>query len=211
MYEPVHFRIDDVPTLHAFIRERPLGLLIRTQDGRASADAIPFLLDTEAGGLGRLKAHVARANPLWREADEAEVLVVFQGHDHYVSPGWYPSKAETGRVVPTWNYAMAQARGRLVARQDRAWLEAQASALTDQHERSFSPAWAMDDAPADFRDAQMAAIVGIEIEITDLRGKFKLSQNKSGADRRGVEGALAETNRSPDALRLMRSRAGTVD
>lgn len=209
MYEPFHFRVEDVPALQAFIGRRTLGLLILSREGVLTADPVPFVLDTEEGAFGRLRAHVARANPLWRTADGAEALVVFQGPDHYVSPGWYPSKAETGRVVPTWNYVMAQARGRLTVRDDRDWIAAQARALTDARERGLSPAWSVDDAPAAFMESQMAAVVGIEIMICDLRGKFKLSQNRSAADREGVTAGLAASGGAAEMLAFMTPQEGS--
>ena len=202
MYEPVHFRVEDHETLVAFIGAHPLGLLVIAREGRASADAIPFIF--EAGGsVGRLRAHVARANPLWRDADGREALVVFRGPDHYVSPGWYPSKAEHGKVVPTWNYAMVQARGVIRVRDAKDWVRGQIGALTDQHERGSSKPWRVEDAPAHYMNSQMAAIVGVEIELAELKGKFKLSQNRDDKDREGVEAALAASGDHPEALELM--------
>ncbi len=203
MYEPPHFIVEDREALHAFIRAHPLGLLVIAREGRASADAVPFLLDAATEPHGRLRAHVARANPLWRDADGREALVVFRGPDHYVSPGWYPSKAEHGKVVPTWNYAMVQARGTVRVRDSKDWIRGQVGELTQTHEREFERPWAVEDAPRPYMEAQMSAIVGIEIEVSELKGKFKLSQNRSDADRRGVETALAGRGEQIEALELM--------
>ena len=203
MYEPLHFRVEDRAALAAFIRAHPLGLLVIARDGRAEADPIPFLYE-DGQPHGRLRAHVARANPLWRDADGREALVVFRGPDHYVSPNWYPSKADHGKVVPTWNYAMVQARGVVRIRDAREWVRGQVADLTDAHERASAAPWRVDDAPASYIEAQTAAIVGIEIEVAELKGKFKLSQNRPEADRRGVEAALARRGDQAEALELMK-------
>lgn len=204
MYEPVHFRIEDRAALSAFVRAHALGLLVIARDGRASADAIPFIFE-DCEPVGRLRAHVARANPLWRDADGCEALVIFRGPDHYVSPSWYPSKAEHGKVVPTWNYAMVQARGLVRVHDSKGWVGGQIGELTAQHERDFAKPWAVDDAPASYIEGQVAAIVGVEIELTELKGKFKLSQNRPEQDRNGVEAALAQRGDQSDALELMKS------
>lgn len=189
MYLPAHFEETRSDLLHAAIREHPLATLIRTDPaGALQADALPMLLDAEAG---MLRGHVARANPLWREADGREVLVVFQGAQGYVSPNWYPSKAEHGKVVPTWNYVVVQARGRLRAIDDAAWLRGFVTRLTDRFEASMQPApWQVGDAPADYIDSMLRAIVGIEVQIDSLVGKWKVSQNRSAADRAGVGAGL---------------------
>ena len=187
MYEPPFHREEDLAALHALIRARPLGLLISHGPQGLLANAIPFLIDPEAGKLGTLRAHMARANGQWRDLAEApEALVVFQGAEHYISPSWYATKRETGKVVPTFNYVMVQARGpaRVIADDD--WLKRQIEALTRSREESRERPWAVSDAPADFIAAQRKAIVGVEIEIADIRGKWKTSQNCSAADRAGV-------------------------
>ena len=192
MYLPAHFDEKRLDVLHALVRRHPFGLLVtQTADG-PSANGIPFLLDPDgAAGLGTLRGHVARANPVWREAaTDVPSLVVFQGPDAYVSPGWYPTKAEHGKVVPTWNYVMVQARGRLRAVDDKAWLRAFVTRLTDHHEGGRAAPWAVTDAPADFVEATLGAIVGIEIPLSSLVGKWKVSQNRSAADRAGVAAGL---------------------
>jgi transcriptional regulator len=159
-----------------------------------------------------LRAHVARANPLWREArTDLESLVVFQGPQTYISPAWYPSKAEHGKVVPTWNYIMVQGRGRLRAIEDAAWLHTFVSRLTDHHEAERAKSggaaapkpWAVTDAPADYIDGMLRAIVGIEIVLTSFVGKWKTSQNRPEADRQGVARGLAEVPGS-DAAAMAR-------
>ena len=193
MYLPTHFSETRPAVLRAFVRDHPLGLLVtQNRSGDVDANSIPFVLDAEGDAAGVLRAHVARANPLWQTArDDVDALVVFQGPHGYVSPAWYPSKAEHGKVVPTWNYVMVQARGRLRAIDDRAWLRDFVSRLTDRHERGRSDPWAVSDAPADFVETMLGAIVGIEITLTSLVGKWKVSQNRSAADRAGVVEGIA--------------------
>ena len=191
MYLPAHFAETRPEVLGGFISAQPFGLLITPgADGRPEADGVPFVLDADpAGGPGVLRTHVARANPVWQRAG-AESLVVFQGAHGYVSPAWYPSKAEHGKVVPTWNYVTVHARGRLVAIEDPAWLHAFVSRLTDRHEGSREAPWAVSDAPAAFVSTMVGAIVGIEIVLTSLTGKWKVSQNRAASDRAGVVSGL---------------------
>ena len=192
MYLPKHFEEARPEVLHAMIRANPLGMLVTLDDAGLQANTIPFVLDPDpAGGPGILRAHVARANPLWRETrGDVESLVVFQGEQAYISPGWYPSKAEHGKVVPTWNYVMVQARGTLRAIDDAAWLHAFVTRLTDRHEAVQAKPWAVSDAPPEFVDTMVRAIVGIELTLTALTGKWKVSQNRSAADRAGVSRGL---------------------
>ena len=206
MYLPEAFAERDPARLAGFLAEFPLGLLVASalasdgSPGQAhaagpSAHLVPFEYlppahaDAQGGG-GLLRAHVARANPVWREAAGTQVLVVFQGPQAYVSPSAYPGKAAHGKVVPTWNYAMVQARGALRVVDDAAWLRAQVAALTAKHEASRPVPWSPDDAPQDYIDALLRAIVGIEIAVTALVGKWKLGQNRPVEDQRGVLEAL---------------------
>jgi transcriptional regulator len=192
MYLPVHFEETRPDVLAAAIRAHSLGLLCRNGPQGLTADSIPFLLDTTREPHGALRAHVARANPLWRElADGDEVLVVFQGPQHYITPAWYETKQETGKVVPTWNYVMVQARGRIKIHDEFGFIDHQIRALTETHEAGRAHAWAVDDAPEAFIQQQMRAIVGIEIAITQLTGKWKVSQNRPVADRAGVVAGLS--------------------
>jgi transcriptional regulator len=191
MYLPAHFEESRIDVLHALIRRHPLGLLVTQDPAGLAANSIPFLVDPGPGPFGTLRAHVARANPVWREARmDADSLVVFQGPQAYVSPGWYASKAESGKVVPTWNYVVVQARGRLRIVDDAAWLRTLVGRLTDTHEASRPTPWKVGDAPADYVATMLRAIVGIEIEITALAGKWKVSQNRHAADRAGVAQGL---------------------
>jgi len=187
MYEPLLHRQDDLEAQHALIRSHPLGLLISHGAQGLEANSIPFLIDPAASRLGTLQAHMARANGQWRALLEAdEVLVIFQGADHYITPSWYATKRETGRVVPTWNYVMVQVRGRPRVIEDAAWLRAQIEALTNRQEGGRAAPWAVGDAPEAFVDAQIKAIIGLEVEITHIAGKWKASQNRPAADRAGV-------------------------
>lgn len=184
MYVPPHFRIEERAEQFALIRARPLGLLVTNGAGGLMANPAPFQLDEEAGVL---RAHLARANPQWREADGArEALVVFQDVDAYVTPAWYPTKRETGKVVPTWNYSAVHVYGALRAIDDRDWLRKLVGELTDRHEATRSTPWKVEDAPADYIDVMLRGIVGIEVQVARIEAKAKLSQNRNEADRTGV-------------------------
>jgi transcriptional regulator len=194
MYAPRHFEETRPEVLHELVRTHPFGLLV-TQDtqGELAANAVPFLLEHDDAGRAVLRAHVARANPLWQAARrDVDSLVVFQGPQAYVSPGWYATKAEHGKVVPTWNYVMVQARGRLQVHEDAPWLLSLVTRLTQRHEAALPRPWAVTDAPADFIDGMLRAIVGIEIPVDALVGKWKVSQNRSSADRAGVAAGLRQ-------------------
>lgn len=209
MYEPTHFVEDNLETIHALIRAHPLGLLISSDSDDLQANAVPFILKAEAGPKGVLKAHVARANPQWQHLkDGARALVVFQGPDAYVTPSWYAAKKEHGKVVPTWNYAMVQVRGTVTVHEHPDWLMPQITALTGEHEGGRAEPWALTDAPERFVEMQMRAIVGIEIAIEDIRGKWKVSQNRSVADQAGVADGYDGQDR-PDMSALVR-RYGKV-
>jgi transcriptional regulator len=191
MYQPLPHRQDQLEAQHALMRSHPLGLLISHGAQGLEANSIPFLIDPKASKLGTLQAHMARANGQWRSLSEAaDALVIFQGADHYITPSWYETKRETGKVVPTWNYVMVQARGRPRVIEDAAWLRTQIEALTRSQESARAAPWAVGDAPAEFVEAQIKAIIGVEIEITDISGKWKASQNRPAADRAGVVAGL---------------------
>lgn len=193
MYLPTHFAQTDPAALHALMRQHPLATLVTEADGEPVADEVPFLFDPEQGPHGTLKAHVARANPLWQNHPLGrKVLVVFHGPQAYITPSWYPAKREHGKVVPTWNYTVVQASGHLrVVDGDAVWLRAQLEALTQSQEGARTHPWQVDDAPADYIARMMGAVVGLEIEITALVGKFKLSQNHPPEARQGVLQGLA--------------------
>jgi transcriptional regulator len=191
MYVPAHFEEPRVEVLHALIRAHPLGALVVPTAAGLVANHVPFEIVPDPAPFGTLRAHIARANPLWRDASpDVEALVIFQGPDTYVSPAWYPTKAETAKVVPTWNYAVAHAHGPVRFIDDRAWLRAFVEGLTNHHEAGRPEPWKVADAPADFVDALLGAIVGLEISITRLVGKWKVSQNRPPNDREGVAEAL---------------------
>ncbi|MFB9953088.1 FMN-binding negative transcriptional regulator [Rhizobium puerariae] len=193
MYQPPHFREDDLATQHALIRVHPLGLLVTSGASGLLANPVPFHLDAEASAKGTLRLHLARANGQWKDIrDGAPVLAVFQGADSYVTPSWYQTKRETGKVVPTWNYAIVQARGPARIVEDAGWLLSQINAITGQHEGGRSVPWSVGDAPEDFIRAQLKGIVGVEIEIAGIEGKWKVSQNRPAADREGVAAGLDE-------------------
>lgn len=187
MYLPRHFGEDRADVLAATIEAHPLGLAVRNAPAGLTADPLPFLLDGGAVVGGRLVAHVARANPIVAElADGEEVLVVFSGPQAYVTPSWYPSKAEGGRVVPTWNYVVVEVRGRARLRDDAGFVRGVVERLTTRHEAGRTEPWSLADAPAAYLTGQMKGIVGLEIEISSIVGKWKTSQNRSAADRAGV-------------------------
>jgi transcriptional regulator len=195
MHTPPQF-IESRPTvLHGFIREHQFATIVAgTADG-LEAEHVPLLLDASRGRNGVLQGHVARANPIWQKLpDEKDVLVIFQGPNHYVSPGWYPSKKEHGKVVPTWNYIIVHVRGSLTWQHDRVWLRELLERITDAHEHKRNVPWQITDAPADFVERMLGSIVGFEISIASVTGKWKLSQNRSAEDRAGVvQGLEAES------------------
>ena len=194
MYVPSHFAESDTERLHEFIRAHPLGTLVTLTPNGLNADHVPFLIKSDPTPHGTLRAHVARANTVWREhVAGTQVLVIFHGADSFVSPSWYPSKRETGKVVPTWNYVVVHAHGSPTFIDDRGWLRAHVEALTNEHEAHRAPPWAVRDAPSDFVENLLAGIVGIEIPISRLTGKWKLSQNRTAADREGVVRGLSAT------------------
>lgn len=191
MYLPAFFREDRREIQFDLIRTHPLGLLINGGIDGLMANSIPFTAYADEGAGGVLRAHVARANPQWQAlARETECLVVFQGPHAYISPSWYPSKAENHKTVPTWNYATVHAWGRPTLHEDAAWLRRQIDDLTQAHEGKRAQPWKVSDAPADFVAAQLKAIVGIEITVTRIEAKWKMSQNRNEADRRGVIAGL---------------------
>lgn len=193
MYAPAHHAETDLAVLHALIRAQPLGTWVTQGEGELIANHVPFLLDESRGEHGTLVAHVARANPVWRSFSKSvDSVVIFQGAQSYITPSWYASKREHGKVVPTWNYAVVHAHGMPRAILDRDWLHALVTRLTRTHEAARAQPWAVSDAPADFIERQLQAIVGIEIPITRLVGKWKVSQNRPAADRAGVVAGLLE-------------------
>jgi len=212
MYQPAHFVEPRLNVKHDLIRAYPFGLMISVDGGLPVANAIPFVLDAAAAPLGVLRGHVARSNPQWQAlTTSSDALVVFQGAHTYITPSWYQTKRETGKAVPTWNYIMVQARGQMRVIEDRAWLLAQVSTLTDTHEGPRSEPWRVTDAPASYLDAMLKAIVGLEMEIVSLDGKWKVSQNRSREDMDGVIGGL-EAQDHPHAREIAKlARTRLVD
>lgn len=200
MYVPNHFKEDDTEKLHQYIRDYGFGLLVIADDEGIEANHVPFHLSIDAdGSLGTLQCHLARNNLVWQRIEDAgPVLAIFQGPDAYVSPSWYPSKAETGRVVPTWNYLAVHVEGSAHVIQDPVWLKKHLCQLTGQHERGRAQPWAVDDAPTDFTERLMQGIVGVEVKIEKLTGKLKASQNQPERNRAGVKAGLEGEN-SPSA------------
>lgn len=195
MYVPRHFEETRADALHDLIREYPLGALVLNGPHGLDANHLPFALDTGAGTHARLTAHIARANPISREAkDGDEALVIFRGPDAYISPNWYPSKHEFHRQVPTWNYRAVHVHGRLRLRDDEGFVRGVVARLTRVNEAraSSDKPWRMTDAPQDYISQMLTAIVGIEIEITRIVGKWKLSQNREERDRLGAAEALRQ-------------------
>ncbi len=193
----------DLGTLLRFVEETGFGALV-TAGSRLEAAHLPFLLASKEptpGTLATLQCHVAKANPIWKDLGDAEVLVILQGPDAYVSPSWYPSKARHGRAVPTWNFVAVHARGRSRVIDDSAWLHQHLSALTDRHEAERPTRWRISDSPSSYIEQQMRAVVGIEIGVTQLEGKWKMSQNKDREDRDAVQQMLRQE--APEVAAVM--------
>ena len=207
MYEVAAFRETRVDVMHALMRAHPLAALVmQTRDGLA-ANHIPLLVDPDPAPHGALLGHVARGNPLWRECHKAgiEVLAIFQGPQGYVTPSWYLTKQEHGKVVPTWNYAVVHAHGSLIVHDDAQWLRAFVTRLTERQESVREKPWAVSDAPEDYIATMVKGIVGIEIPIRKLEGKWKLSQNCLPQDKAGVISGLeaSDDDASQAMLRAM--------
>jgi transcriptional regulator len=192
MYLPKHFEQNDPAALQALMHEQPLATLVVNTPAGLDANLIPLEYDASAGPHGTLRGHVARANPLWKQLAAApEALALFHGAQAYISPNWYPSKQQHGKAVPTWNYVVVEARGPLHAIDDPVWLRALVERLTRRHENGQPRPWQVNDAPADFTQQMLHAIVGIEMPLTALTGKWKATQNRPEADRLGVAAGLA--------------------
>jgi len=191
MYLPKHFEEPRVDVMHDLIRAHPLATLITMTSGGIEANHIPLLLSEQPAPFGTLYGHVARANPLWRDFQkEVEVLAVFKGPDAYISPNWYATKKEHGKVVPTWNYAVTHVYGNLRVIDDAVWLRSHLEALTAHNEAAMPAPWAVTDAPHEYTEKMITGVVGIEITITRLIGKWKVSQNQPAVNRTSVIEAL---------------------
>jgi transcriptional regulator len=191
MYLPAHFEQNDLAVLQRLMRDRPLATLVTLGSGGLNANHIPLHWSAEPAPFGTLRGHVARANPLWSDLkSEVEALAVFLGPQAYVSPNWYPSKKQSGRVVPTWNYVAVHATGTLRIVQDARWLHALVNTLTSVHESTMPAPWQVSDAPEPYIATLIANVVGIEMVLTGLAGKVKASQNQPEPNRAGVDAAL---------------------
>ncbi|MDO8264719.1 MAG: FMN-binding negative transcriptional regulator [Gallionella sp.] len=187
MYIPKHFEQPRIELMHELIRARPLATLVTLSSGGLAANHIPLHLSDAPAPFGTLRGHVARANPVWSDfAKDIGVLAIFHGPDAYITPSWYATKKETGKVVPTWNYAVVHAHGALRVIDDAAWVRAHLETLTDYHEMNFPKPWAVSDAPREFTEKLVESVVGIEIVIIRLSGKWKVSQNQSAQNQAGV-------------------------
>lgn len=207
MYEPRSFVEDRTDVLHDLIREHSLGTMVAMTDGGLNVDHLPFLVGA-GGPLGVLRGHVARANHVWHAKHLADAVIVFQGPQRYITPSWYATKAETGKVVPTWNYVVVHARGPLRFIEHPQWLRDHVNELTNVHEASRTTPWKVSDAPDDYIDGLLGAIVGVEMVIARLDGKWKLGQNRPERDRTGMVNGLRGENRASDAeLAAMIERA----
>jgi transcriptional regulator len=200
MYIQPAFRDDDLATLHGTMREARLANLITATEEGLVATPLPLMVAPAEGPYGTLYGHVARANPQWKLAPTGEAMALFMGADAYVTPSWYPSKQEHGKVVPTWNYIAVHAFGLVEFFDDSDRLLDVVTRLTDLHERPRAERWAVTDAPGDFIRAQLKGIVGLRLPITRLEGKRKMSQNRSEADRAGVAAGLAASSRHSDRV-----------
>jgi transcriptional regulator len=202
MYTPTLFAETRLDVLHEFMRQHPLAVLVTGGPDGLEATHVPMVLHPEIGSRGVLRCHVARANPQWKTiGPQTPVLVIFSGPEHYVTPSWYPSKKEHGRVVPTWNYVAVHASGHAKLFEEEKVLLEHLNALTGQSEARFEEPWAVSDAPAEFVKGMAKAIVGIEITIKRLEGKWKANQNRSRADRQGVIAGLEELH-TPQSLEM---------
>ncbi len=213
MYRPPLNREDRPEVIHRLVREQPLGLLISAGPAGLLANPVPFVLHAEPGRTAVLECHLSVANPQWREfVGGREVLVVFQGPQAYVTPSWYPAKREHGKVVPTWNYVVAQLRGTAQLVDDGTWLLRHLNELTEQNERGSAEPWQVADAPDGFLAAQLKGIKGVRIEVSSAEGKWKLSQNRSRADREGVvHGLDARGGEASDVAAIMAGQLTALD
>ncbi len=202
MYQPPPFREDRVEVLHALMHDRRFATLVTLGAEGLTATHLPIEVDPNPPPFGTLRGHLARANPQWRNySTEVAALVIFSGPQAYVSPSWYATKNQTGRVVPTWNYIAVHAYGPLRTFDDTDRLRSLVTALTQRQERELPHPWRVGDAPVDFIDRQLKGIVGIELTVERLEGKWKLSQNKNAADRAGVIAGLSGMS-GPDAAQI---------
>jgi transcriptional regulator len=205
MYLPKHFEEPRIEVMHELMRARPLATLVTLASGGLAANHIPLHLMVSPAPFGTLRGHVARANPMWGDfAKDVEVLAIFHGPDSYITPSWYATKHETGKVVPTWNYAVVHAYGTLRVIDDAAWIRTQLEALTAHNEAGFAHPWSVSDAPHEYTEKLLGAIVGFEIVITRLSGKWKVSQNQPTKNQASVIAGLSSSGlRDAEAMAAM--------
>jgi transcriptional regulator len=210
MYNPTHYQETRLDVLHSLIRQQPLSTLVTLTAGGLVANHIPWYLRFDGTGHGTLVGHVARANPIWKDFDaNVSALAIFQGPHKYITPRAYATKAEHGKVVPTWNYVTVHASGPLQVHQDPAWLRQQLMDLVTQQEAPADKPWAMDDAPREYTDTMIRALVGISIPISEMSGKWKVSQNQPAVNRASLSQALrAEGSADGDAMASLVDAAG---
>ncbi len=201
MYTPAQFKVEDAGEAHALMRAHPFAILVTQGADGMTATHLPTVLKVDAASpLGRIECHVARPNSQWRTiAADADALMIFQGPNAYIRPGWYPSKAEHGKAVPTWNYAAVHAYGPLRVMSDKAWLLAHVGELSDQQEAPYEARWSTADAPESYLEVMARGIVGLTLEITRFDGKMKMSQNRDLRDRTGVMEGLGGRGETRDA------------
>jgi transcriptional regulator len=202
MYNPSLFVEDRIDLLHSFIRQHPLAVIVSAGSEGLEATHVPVILHADRGPKGSLRCHFARANDHWRTMQSSSgVLAIFQGPQHYITPSWYPSKQQHGKVVPTWNYVVVHVRGRASIFEEQSGILEHLRALTEQQERPFEKPWSVDDAPKAYLEGLSRQIVGVEISIEAIEGKCKISQNRSEQDRQGVVAGLTAMN-TPASLEM---------
>ena len=197
MYTPKHFEINDQEEQLAFVKAFPFATLVTNSEDGLNAEHIPMLVHVDADNRIFLQAHIAKANALWQKvADQTHVLVIFQGENAYISPNWYPSKKVDGKAVPTWNYRAVHIKGSIQFIHEAEWKLSLLDRLTNIHEQNQPAPWAISDAPSDYIAQRLKGIVGVEITVIDIQGKFKLSQNQSDENKAGVREGLAQIQHS---------------
>jgi transcriptional regulator len=208
MYRPDHFRVDDIAEMHALMRGRPFATLVSSGPSGLVATHLPTVLK-QGGSFGAIECHLARPNPHWKDlAEGGEALMIFQGAEAYITPNWYATKKETGKAVPTWNYAVVHAYGRPQVMQDRDWLRRHVTELTTQQEAHEPHPWKVADAPESYVDVMLRGIVGFRFDIARLEGKWKMNQNRELRDRVGTADGLEQRDAGEDAqvAAMMRSQ-----
>lgn len=209
MYVPRHFALGP-EAARDIVASRAAGDLVTFSEAGLEATFLPFLFDPDVGGHGVLHAHLARDNEQWQRGQLQDAMVIVRGTDAYISPSWYEAKQRHGRVVPTWNYVTVHLRGKLTTIDDRTWLATHVRRLTDRHERGEQQPWSVADAPPAFLAARLEHIVGLELEVTDIQAKAKMSQNRPGSDIKGIVDSLRDREDHATAAAVVAAHAGCV-